>query len=297
MSNQLELRHLKYFLAVAEELHFRRAAERLFISQPGLSRQIKQMEEDLGVTLFERHNRKVVLTKAGVYLKAELSRNLQQLEDIINHAKLINEGKKGQLKLGYVGSAMQELIPKLLLKYKTRKPNVVFNLKEIDNQKQIEGLLNFKIDVGFVRLEHVPSIIETQVVLSDTFCLVLPEHHNIDASNFKSLSQLKDSSFILFDPEYSASYYDKVLQIFKDHAFTPIVSHLTIHASSIYKLVENNFGISLVPKSLTTNSVRGVKFIELDKIPQRTELFMVWHKENRNPILMSFLDIIKKQNP
>lgn len=297
MNNQLELRHLKYFLAVADELHFRRAAERLFISQPGLSRQIKQMEDDLGFKLFERHNRKVELTKAGSYLKDALSLHLKQLDDIMNHAKLLNDGKKGQLKLGYVGSAMQELIPNLLLKYKTENPDVVFNLKEIDNQKQIEGLLNFKIDIGFVRLEHVPPAIEAKPVLSDTFCLVLPENHKVDTFNFESLLQLKDDPFILFDPEYSASYHDKVLQIFKDHSFTPIVSHLTIHASSIYKLVENNFGISIVPKSLTSSYAKGVKFIELNKIPQRTELFMVWHKENKNPILMSFLEIIKQQNP
>ncbi|WP_203257575.1 LysR family transcriptional regulator [Hyunsoonleella ulvae] len=291
MSNQLELRHYKYFLAVAEELHFRKAAERLYISQPGLSRQIKQMEDDLGIQLFERHNRKVVLTKAGTYLKQELSLHLKQLDDIVNHAKLLHDGKRGQLKLGYVGSAMQQVIPDLLLKYEKEHPNVVFNLKEIDNQKQIEGLLNFKIDIGFVRLEHLPSTITSRPVLCDTFCLVLPEDHPINKTTFKNITQLKEEPFILFDPEYSASYYDKVLQIFKDHAFMPMVSHLTIHASSIYKLVENNFGISIVPKSLTSSHIKGIKCIELHNIPQRTELFMVWHKDNRNPILMSFLHL------
>lgn len=297
MGNQLELRHLNYFLAVAEDLHFRKAAERLYISQPGLSRQIKQMEEDLGLQLFERHNRKVVLTKAGLYLKNELNVHLKQLDDIIHHAKLLHDGKKGQLKLGYVGSAMQQIIPNLLLKYEEDHPDVVFSLKEMDNQKQIEDLLNFKIDIGFVRLEHTPSTILKRPVLKDTFCLVLPEPHHIDASNFKNLSQLKHESFILFDPEYSESYYNKVLQIFRDNGFSPSISHLTIHASSIYKLVENNFGVSIVPKSLTNGNVKGVKFVELNKIRQRTELSIVWNRENRNPILIEFLDIVKKQNP
>jgi len=155
MSYQLEIRHLKYFIAVAEDLHFRKAAERLYISQPGLSRQIKQMEDNLGVLLFERHNRKVVLTKAGNYLKRELTRNFKQLDDIINHAQLIHEGKKGQLKFGYVGSAIQQIIPDLLLSYRNEHPDIVFNLKEMDNQKQIENLLNYTIDIGFVRLERV----------------------------------------------------------------------------------------------------------------------------------------------
>ncbi len=296
MSNQLELRHLNYFLAVAKDLHFRKAAERLYISQPGLSRQIKQMEEDLGIQLFERHNRKVVLTKAGNYLKNELSIHLKQLDDIINHAKLLHDGKKGQLKLGYVGSAMQQIIPNLLLKYKKAHPDIIFSLNEIDNQKQIEDLLNFKIDLGFVRLENTPSTIAKKVVLKDIFCLVLPKSHEIDENNFKRLSQLQQEPFILFDPEYSESYYNKVLQVFQESGFTPQISHLTIHASSIYKLVENNFGISIVPKSLINKNVKGVKFIELHKIKQRTELSVVWNKNNRNPLLIHILSLIDQLN-
>ncbi|WP_346880792.1 LysR family transcriptional regulator [uncultured Algibacter sp.] len=293
MSYQLELRHIHYFLAVAEDLHFRKAAERLYISQPGLSRQIKQMEEDLGILLFERHNRKVELTKAGTYLKRELSIYVKQLDDTFNHAHLLHQGKKGQLKLGYVGSAMQQIIPNLLLQSKKENPDIVFNLKEMDNQKQIDGLLNFDVDLGFVRLERVPNNIEIKPVLKDTFCLVLPKNHPIDTLNFKKLSQFKDDSFILFDPEYSKSYYEKVIQIFEDAGFTPSVSHLTIHSSSIYKLVENNFGISIVPKSLTLDTKEKVKFIELDMIKQRTDLSIVWNKMNRNPILTDVLNLVK----
>ena len=156
MSNQIELRHYKYFLALAKDLHFRKAAERLYISQPGLSRQIKQMETDLGISLFERHNRKVELTKAGLYLQKELTNTFNRLDDIITHAKLLNDGLDGNLKLGYVGSAMQKVIPDLLLKYKNKHPHVLFSLNEMDNNKQIQALLNQEIDVGFVRMERVP---------------------------------------------------------------------------------------------------------------------------------------------
>ncbi len=131
MSNQLELRHYRYFLALAEDLHFRKAAERLFISQPGLSRQIKQMEENLGIELFERHNRKVKLTKAGLYMQNELSHHLKRLDDIVEHAKLLNDGLDGHLNLGYLGSAMQDVIPNLMLEFKKHHPKVLFSLKEI----------------------------------------------------------------------------------------------------------------------------------------------------------------------
>ena len=292
MSNQIEHRHLRYFLAVAEELHFRKAAEKLFISQPGLSRQIKQMEQDLGVTLFERNNRRVALTKTGDYLQKELQINLKNLEDILAHSKLIHHGKEGHLTLGFVGSAMLQIIPAILKQFNSKFPKVMFKLEEMDNQKQIEGLLSQEIDVGFVRLERVPRSLEIHTVLKETFCLVLPKNHPVNKRNFKNLSQFKDSPFILFDPEYSASYYEKVMQIFDGCGFAPIISHNTIHASSIYKLVENNLGVSIVPESLQFGYDMNVKFIELDAIPQRAFLSIAWSKNNRNPMLQNILRLI-----
>ena len=290
-SNQIEIRHLRYFLAVAEDLHFRKAAERLYISQPGLSRQIKQMEENLGVDLFLRHNRQVQLTKAGEYLQKELTKNLSNLEHILSHTRLLNDGKGGDLKFGYVGSAMQEIIPNILLKFKKDYPTVIFNLKELDNQKQIEGLLVHDIDIGYVRLDRVPRGLETIALLEENFCLVLPKKHTITKTKFKHLSQLKDESFILFDPAYSPSYFEKVMQIFDDSGFSPLVSHSTIHAGSIFKLVENHFGISIIPMSLAVKDHKKLQFIELDKIKQKTVLSAVWNTDNQNPMVGRVLEM------
>ena len=292
MSYQIELRHIKYFLAVAEELHFRNAAERLFISQPGLSRQIKALELELGVILFERHTRKVVLTKVGEYLKVSFALQLKTLSHTLENAKMLHDGKKGALKIGYVGSAMQEVIPNLLLRFEKDNSNILFNLREIDNQQQIEDLLSFSIDIGFVRLERVAKSLEIKIILKENFCLVLPQKHPINQNNFKNLTQFKNESFILFDAAYSSSYYEKVMQIFDNCGFTPLISHNTIHSSSIYKLVENNFGISIVPKSLTQKSGHKIKFIELDMIPQKTTLSVIWNKKNTNPILMDVLNLL-----
>ena len=293
MSNQLEFRHYKYFLAVAKELHFRKAADRLYISQPGLSRQIKQMEDSLGIKLFERNNRKVELTKAGKFLQQELLIHFKQLEDILHHTKLLSDGIDGNLKLGYVGSAMQELIPKLLLRFRDNNPNVLINLTEIDNRQQIQALLNQEIDIGFVRMERVPKGLEIFPAIEETFSLVLPKNHNINESNFKNLSQFKDEQFILFDASYSESYYEKVMQIFDDSGFFPNISHSTVNASSIYRLVENNMGISIVPTSLQYGYNLDIKFIELTNIVQRTTLKMVWNSGNNNPVLGRFIKVIK----
>ncbi len=291
----MELRHLKYFLAVAEDLHFRKAAERLYISQPGLSRQIKQLEEELGFQLFERTNKKVYLTKAGAFLKKEVSLTLKNLDDVINHAKLLNDGVEGQVNFGYVGSAMQNVIPNLLLQIRDKLPNLHYNLKEMENPDQIGALLMQEIDLGFVRLNRVPRGLNIQSVFEDTFSLVLPKNHPIQKDNFRNLSQLKEEPFILFDQSYSPDYYAQVIQIFNDSGFTPTISHNTVHASTIFKLVENNFGIAIVPTTLQLGYKMNIKFIELTKISQRTVLSVAWNKKNRNPILKNILELVKNR--
>ena len=296
MSYRIELRHLNYFLAVAEELHFRKAAERLFISQPGLSRQIKQMENELGFALFERTNKKVILTKAGKYLKGEATMLLKNLNDSFSHAQLIHEGMEGQINFGYVGSAMQNVIPQLLLKIKEEHPNVHYSLREMENPDQIDALIQKEIDLAFVRLDKVPKGLEIQPVFEDTFSLVLPKGHPINKENFKGLKTFRDEAFILFDQSYSPAYYEQVMQIFKRSGFHPSISHNTVHASTIFRLVENNLGISIVPSSLALGYNMDIKLIELDKIPHKTVLSIAWNASNRNPILGKILSKVFKGN-
>ena len=295
MSNRIEWRHLRYFLAVAEELHFGKAAVKLYISQPGLSRQIKQLEGELKTQLFHRDNKKVTLTPAGEYFKKEIQSLSHQFDKIKLNAKLIGAGGIGRVNLSYVGSAMQNVIPKLLLDTRSKFPQIKFGLQELDNAKQIEGLLSQKIDLGFVRLNKVQRDLAIQPVFEDTFSLVLPDNHQLTKRKFKSLDQVKEEPFILFEKEYSSSYYDIVMSIFEDVGFTPIISHTTVHANTIFRLVENNFGISIVPSSLALGYDLKVKFIELKDIHHRTELSVVWNKKNKNPVLQKILDLILKK--
>lgn len=271
-------------------MHFRKAAERLYISQPGLSRQIKQLEEELGFALFERTNRKVMLTEAGSYLKHEFSLTLKNLSKTVEHAKLLDKGEEGTINFGYVGSAMQNVIPELLVKMRKEFPNLHFGFKEMENPDQIKAIFNQDIDVGFVRLNKVPLGLNIHPVFEDTFSLVLPKDHPITTENFNSLAQLKEEEFILFEKSYSPDYYQQVMQIFDDSNFTPKIAHNTVHASTIFKLVENNFGISIVPSALKLGYKMDIKFIKLTMIPQRTILSIVWNKENRNPVLIKLLN-------
>lgn len=289
MKHQIEFRHLRYFLAVAEELHFRKAAEKLFISQPGLSRQIRQMEEELGFDLFERSNKRVTLTKAGKYLKDEVGLLFKNIDDTFEHAQLIHEGMEGQISFAYVGSAMQNVIPELIVKIREDHPNIHYSLREMENPDQIDALLLNDVDLAFVRLEKVPKGLDIRPVFEDTFSLVVPEDYKVENRDLKSLFQFKNESFILFDPSYSPAYYEQVMQIFKQSGFQPNISHNTVHASTIFRLVENNLGLSIVPSSLKLGYDMKVKFIELDKIPQKTVLSVAWNTANRNPILGKIL--------
>lgn len=291
MSYQIGLRHYKYFLAVAEELHFKKAADKLFISQPGLSKQIKEMEEALGFKLFERNNRNVVLTAAGKYMKEEITLLLNDNERILRHAQHIAMGNEGEIHLGYVGSAMQTIIPKLLIRFRKKYPSIHFSLQEMDNNRQINDLLGNKIDIGFVRLNEVPKALSLRPVFDETFSLVLPRNHALNSRNFTSLNQLKAEQFIFFEKAYSPSYHEKVISMFEDCGFSPTISHTSVHATTIYRLVENSFGVAIVPSSLKLGYNMNIKFIELKNVPQRAVLSLAWNKENRNPMLRHFLDV------
>jgi DNA-binding transcriptional LysR family regulator len=137
--------------------------------------------------------------------------------------------------------------------------------------------------------------LDIQPVFEDTFSLVLPENHQLTQRKFKSLNQVKAEPFILFEKEYSSSYFDIVMSIFDDAGFAPIISHTTVHANTIFRLVENNFGISIVPSSLALGYDLKVKFIELKDIEHRTELSVVWNKRNKNPVMHKVLDLILKK--
>lgn len=292
MGYQIELRHFIYFLAVAEELHFRKAAEKLFISQPGLSRQIKQMETILEVKLFQRTKKIVQLTAAGNYLKGEVEFLLNHLALTQKHIKLIDQGDFGEIRIGFLGSAMQNVIPELLLRLKSKFPDIKTSLEELSNNAQISALLSDRLDIGFVRLARVPKGLKRKEVFTDTFSLVLPKNHSLGTHNFKRISQLKKEEFILFSQDYSPLYYDTVMSICEDSGFSPKVSHKSVHAQTIFKLVENNLGIAIVPTSLQYGFQMEVKFIELKQISQRAILSLVWKEDNRNPALNHCINLL-----
>jgi len=285
MGYQLELRHFTYFLAVAEELHFRKAAERLFISQPGLSRQIKQMEEIIGAELFIRNKRNVSLTVAGKYLKKEIAYIFNHIDFTIKQTALIDKGSEGEVRIGFLGSAIQTVIPELLVKVDEKYSKIQFSLEEMSNYDQVNAIVRDELDIGFVRLARVPEGVCIKEIETDTFSLVLPKDHILNKDSFTSVAQVSSEHFVLFSSDYSSIYYDKIMSICEDKGFTPMVSHKSVHAQTIFKLVESGLGVAIVPTSLQYGFDLNVKFLEIPKIPQKAELSVIWKEDNRNPAL------------
>lgn len=294
MNHQIELRHLYYFKVLAEELHFRKAAERLFISQPGLSRQIKQMEMIYETDLFERTKRAVQLTEAGKYLFAEVNLLFSHLNNIQTQIEKISEGKVTSLKLGFIGSAVQTILPQLLATLKNQQPLIDITLNELSNETQLEMLSRNELDFGFIRLDVAPSNIKSIPILTEHFALVIPKNHPFKSKVDLKLTDFKDEPFILFSKAYSISYYDLVMSIFRDHDFVPNVTLRTVNALSIFNLVSQGLGIAIVPSSLKNGYNIDVDFIELEHIRQRTTLTLAWNHENRNPGIPVLLNVVNQ---
>jgi len=167
-------------------------------------------------------------------------------------------------------------------------------LNELSNEIQMDMLLKNELDFGFVRMESYPLNIATLPILTENFALVVPRSHPLSNKKKINLLEFKEESFILFSKQYSASYYELVMSIFRDHQFEPKVALRTVNALSIFNLVSQGLGIAIVPSSLKKGYNADVDFIELTHIPQRTTLYLAWNKENRNPGIPTFIDTLNE---
>jgi len=287
--NQLEIRHIRYFLVLAETLHFRKAAAKLFISQSALSQQINLLETILGVKLFDRTNRKVVLNTSGSLFLEESRFIINQLDNAMNRWQEALNGANGQLKIGFVGSSMKHYLPPIIKQFTNDYPKVGLALEELTNSDQLKALEEGRIDIGFVRSNQISSEMNLKSVYKENFSLVLPENHPINDANFTNLGQCANEPFILYPNESSPMYFQQILNLCSEHNFSPIISHRAIHGTTIFKLVENGMGLSIIPDSLRDEHNYKIRFIALKNTTIKTELFVVWKKGFKNPVLKTFL--------
>jgi DNA-binding transcriptional LysR family regulator len=276
----VELRHLKYFLALADELHFGKAAEKLFIAQPPLSRQIMELEAGLGVKLFNRNKRNVELTPAGQYLMKEAKNVLYQVDNIKEQIKSIGAGLNGQLKIGYVGAAMHSVLPEILSRVNKNYPEIKTTLYELSNEEQKNAVLSGQIDVGFVRVPILHDRLISEKIFEETFSIVISMNHPLAVRKRIKLIDLAEEQFISFSSVCGRGMTDSIMSICHKAGFTPKISHETSQINTIIRLVESGIGYSIVPTSTKDSYKLNIKFIELKKFPERALMFLLYTKES-----------------
>lgn len=286
----MELRHLQYFKTVAEELHFRKAAEKLFMAQPPLSRQIKELEDELGTRLFERNNKRVLLTEAGRYFKTEVDQIFGRLEEVKHRVKQMQKTFSGDLRIGYISSVYQPQLSDVLKKMKTAFPFVKTSLYEAPSVKQIDALEKGRLDIGILRAPVHSEKLQQHSLFIDSFVIITPKDFKKYRNEKELALALKERPFIFFNRQYAPVYYDKLMEICERLGFKPSIDHEVNNMHSIVQLVEAGLGVSIIPQTLKKQYAdMNVNFISLKGIPVTTEVVLAYKKSSMNAMMEWFI--------
>ena len=285
----MELRQIRSFLSVAETLHFGRTAELIHISQPALSLQIRALEEEVGVRLFERNRRKTTLTAAGAAFRDDAAAALSQLEQAIRRARLAANGKLGLLRIGFISTAGSELVADIVRQFGELYPEVEVSLRNILTAEQVQMLESGSLDVGFLRLPiggH--SALDVVTVHRERFVLVVPSSHKLAERKRVRLREVVGEDFVMYERTYAPGFHDLIYGIFRDARIAPNVSQTAVEIPMLISLVASGMGISILPASTVKHSVASVVACGiLDRIP-KVEIGIAVSKRFRAAVVDNF---------
>ncbi len=287
-----DLNQLRCFVTVAEELHFGRAAARLNMTQPPLSRQIQVLEHIIDAALLERTSRSVKLTPAGRSFLPEARRILKMAESAAQVARRIAKGKSGSLKIGFTAAAAYGFMPELLAACRTRLPEADLSLKEMVSGDQIEALASGQIDAGLLRPPIARPELATRRVVAEQLLAAVPRRHRLASAESVSIKDFDDQPFIMYSPSEARYFHDLLVSQFMRAEVLPrYVQHLSqIH--SILSMVRAGLGVAIVPQAASSLKIADVKLRPLKlRNAAPVELFMVWRREHDNPLLPALVDI------
>ena len=285
----MELRQIRSFLSIAETLHFGRTAELIHLSQPALSLQIRALEEEVGVRLFERDRRKTTLTAAGLAFRDDAAAAVSQLEQAIRRARLAADGKLGFLRIGFISTAGNEIVPNLVRRFRDSNPDVVFSLRNILTTDQIQMLVAGSLDVGFLRLpigEH-PEL-EVVEVHREPFVVVTPLTHKLAKRKKVTLHELSDEIFVMYERSYAPGFHDLIFGMLRDAGVVPNVWQTAGQMPTLISLVDSGMGISILPASAVKNSVASVVACEIAGTIPRSKIAIAINRRNRATIVSNF---------
>lgn len=289
----IELRTLQYFVAVAEELNFGRAASRLQIAQPPLSRQIQRLERELGVELFQRLNRRIELTPAGRVLFQEAQLILAQVEEAIAITQRAGRGETGQLTIGFEGSFSYDIMPRAIKAFQDQYPEVELTVHEMTTGKQEQALLEKQIDLGFIVLPIDDSALSVETVLREKLVLVVPETHPLATQTQVGMADLDGEALVVGPYEKGCGLYLQILQSFAETGVHPRIVQSTREIQMLLGFVAAGLGISLLPAASQYFQRPGVVYRSLPLPVPEIELAIAWRSENPSPILQHFLALVR----
>ena len=290
----MELRHLRCFQAIAEELNFSKAARRLLVAQPAVSRTIKELERSLDVELFKRTKRSVALTPAGSVLLHETGLILQRLEEAERRVRRTAAGEEGELRLGYIGPPTQTFLGRIVKEFRRRNPRVSVVLEERTPERVWEMVARGRLSIGLTRpvLSHRESGLATRLLRREPLCAVLPAGHRLTARRSLDWRDLVGIPLVVLSRREGVSLHDSVLAACRKARFIPRLSHTPSLISTVLSYVEAEAGIGVVPDSIAALKFEGrLTFRKLTPV-QTVELVMVWSKAEDSPPALAFRHLV-----
>lgn len=298
----IELRHLRYFIAVADELHFGRAAERLGMSQPPLSQQIRQLEQRVGVRLLDRTNRRVALTEPGRLFLDEARDILARTDHAIDLAQRAQRGETGELRVGMTRSTpLTGHIPRAILAFRQQLPEVQLQLEEMNSLRQIDALLDRRLQIGIVRGNVLPDGLASKRLFRDPLVAVLRSNHpalrELGPRRKLRTEALAQEPFVLFARSAGAGIHDHVISLCRHAGFTPRVAQEARESSTIVGLVAAGLGVSILPVSCEHIHVDGVSYVPLTDPAAMSEIHVAWRRDERAPLVAQFVRLLSGSLP
>lgn len=290
----MELRHLRYFVTVAEELHFGRAATRLNMAQPPLSQQIRQLENELGVPLFYRTKHRVQVTDAGRAFLDHAYQILEQVKIASDTARRVDRGETGQLHIGFTGTVMYDIFPQILQSYRAKFPSVHVVLHQLSTMDQVKALEEKKIQIGVLVTPVESTSLHFQVIHRQPFVIALPATHPLAFIDSPcNVSELAKELFIMTPRKTGPSYYDLFISICYQAGFSPQVTLEAGELQTVVSLVAAGVGVALVPYSAKKLQINGVVYREIEETGLTVETSMAWNHDEKSPVVHSFLTLME----
>ena len=289
----LGMRHIRCFVAVAEELHFGRAAERLSISQPNLSRTIQYIEQEIGVLLFERSNRHVALTEAGTNFLSGCTKALNHIEGAINQALKTTSGETGRLVIGYTDIAIAGELSPILKSFRQRYPDIAVEPRHDYTNAQLNDLEAGVLDFGFLTGPIIRSGYETVTVQRDRFVVVLYESHPLTAETEIPLSALAEEPFVLGTTANWTHYHQHLYSLCRQAGFEPQVVQSASNSEGIFGLIACEMGISIQTESVQNYFRKGLEIRPVKDCRETVSTVAIWNDQGASPVKQRFIDHLK----